>query len=137
MGGVGCMTSILATAFAICLSYADTDAAVMSCARTEAATIARRLELTRPLNIRIVPVTPLRNALASQWAWARRSKIGSGCDLDFLPDAIRDLETIAHEVCHCRHHYRYMTVSGKVEIGGAELSRVEREAESCAREMTR
>ena len=131
------MTSLLAATFAICLRHADTTSAVISCATAEAQHFASRLGLERDITIRVLSVQPKRNALASQWAWARRDKSNLGCQLDFMPDAVRDIETIAHEVCHCRYHFDVMTKSGKVSVEQKVLDRIEREAMSCAREMVR
>lgn len=109
----------------------------VTCAQDEVKRVAMDLQLTRPISIRILHSHPTTNALASQWAWSRRDQDGIGCIADFMPDAVLDRTTIAHEVCHCHLHWRYMTVSGRVEVGGAALKKIEEEAETCATKLTR
>ncbi len=129
------MTSSLITmTFAICLRYAETPDAAIRCAVNEAHHFATRLELVRPMTIRLVSGGPPNSA--GQWAWTRRSKSGSGCDIDLMPKAARDIATVAHEVCHCKMHYQYMTTGGGVTISGARLEAAEEEARQCAWRLT-
>lgn len=128
--------SSVAFTFTLCMSSGTTPA---TCLQREAEHFARQLGVVRPIATTIRTVPPRRNALANQWAWARRTSNGTGCQLDFMPDAARDRETIAHEVCHCHHHWHAMTVSGATPatVTVRDLAEIEQQAESCAAELVR
>lgn len=125
-------------ALVVCLAPNSTPP--LECVQSYAQQFARSLRLARPLTIRILTTYPKKNANQGvenrQWAWTRRSHDEYGCDIDFMVDGARDLETIAHEVCHCRYHYRYMTVGGEARIPrDVGLWRVEEEAGRCATQL--